>query len=135
VQFDSVQKTESYTVYIRYKSYQFKSIRMVYIFVDISKHCTQDVIIYLHSIPYPPFFSHYFCLSNIFMYTFIILCKLPELFKVMSWIKGHFYNWYDWNRVSRIRHGYLFERLRSQTWLNIFGGLKIILTIIPDFVL
>jgi hypothetical protein len=26
VQFDSVQKTESYTVYIRYKSYQFESI-------------------------------------------------------------------------------------------------------------
>ena len=26
VQFDSVQKTEFYTVYIRYKSYQFESI-------------------------------------------------------------------------------------------------------------
>ena len=38
--------------------------------------CTQYVIIYLHSIPFSPLFSHYFCLSNIFMYTFIILCKL-----------------------------------------------------------
>ena len=35
--------------------------------------CIQDVIIYLHSIPLSP---HYFCLSNIFMYTFIILCNL-----------------------------------------------------------
>ena len=26
--------------------------------------------------PYPPFFPHFFCLSNIFMYTFIILCNL-----------------------------------------------------------
>jgi hypothetical protein len=38
--------------------------------------CTQDVIIYLHSIPLSPFFSHYFCLSNIFMYTFIISFQL-----------------------------------------------------------
>ena len=53
-------------------------IEFFYLLLRSSKIlCTQDAIIYLHSIPLsPPFFPHYFCLSNIFMYTFIILCNL-----------------------------------------------------------
>ena len=52
-------------------------IEFFYLLLRSSKIlCTQDAIIYLHSIPLSPLFPHYFCLSNIFMYTFIILCNL-----------------------------------------------------------
>ena len=66
--------------------------------------CTQDVIIYLHSIPFPPPFSHYFCLSNIFMYTFIILCNLLSFSYLCTFIL----------------HIHLLYRADILSWYNLF---------------